>query len=150
MKLIKGDLFKNLKKGDILIHNCNTQKNFGKGFAYQIKKRFKGTYKVDCDGTPKLGEYSQWTNGEIIVVNIYGQIWYGQPYEKNARNGNKSDTTQARYKAIAQALFNLKIEYPNGNFVMPKIGAGLCGLSWEKIKGIIQNTLGDNVTVYYL
>lgn len=150
MELIKGNLFKNLQKYDVILHGCNCQKNFGAGFAKSIKNIYPAAYAVDCNGTPRLGHFSEWSGKDVTILNLYTQVTYGKPFP-HPRNSVKADTAESRYKAISEALMKVNMNFEGRNIVMPKIGCGLAGLSWNRIEKIIENTLTDvNVKVFYL
>ena len=52
------------------------------------------------------------------------------------------------YSAIKKGFISLNEEYENKSIAIPKIGAGLAGGDWNRIKGIIENELRDcQVTV---
>ena len=128
---IKGNL---LEANTVVIaHQANCQCTFGAGLALAIKKRFPDAYKEDLKTTKgdisKLGTFSI-SESKPIVANLYGQFYY---YPKGSTD----------YKALENAL-NLLGIYMTQNHLdslgLPyKIGCGLGGGDWNKVKEIIEN-----------
>lgn len=143
-KEIEGDLINKAKNGefDLISHGCNTRKNFGAGIALTIKKKFPLAYVTDLQSTSKLGDISICDDyKECIIVNSYTQINPGS-------NGHGLDSDTNRYLAIESCMKKINEQFKGKHIGLPKIGSGLAGLTWSKVKKIIQKELRDmNVTI---
>jgi O-acetyl-ADP-ribose deacetylase (regulator of RNase III) len=78
---------------------------------------------------------------DIIVVNSYTQYRYG----KNHKDGYSNPLD---YEALTICMRKINHTFKGKHIGLPKIGAGLAGGNWERIKTIIQQELKDmKVTV---
>lgn len=173
---IKGDLISLALKGhfDVITHGCNCQNNMGAGIAPQMVKAFgcnsypfnlessplkKGDinklgcieacmFEISKDGnvfTPLRGRgYTSETPDRLFdlwVVNSYTQFNYG-------RNHADGDKKPLDYEALTLCMRKINRTFQGKHIGLPKIGAGLAGGDWNKIKEIIQRELKDcKVTV---
>ncbi|HOO96902.1 MAG TPA: macro domain-containing protein [Caldisericia bacterium] len=136
MKIIDGDLLKLAEQGlfDVVVHGCNCHHAMGGGIARQISAVWPEALEADKTtpfGDPgKLGSISQveiQRNGNsFTVVNGYTQFHPG---------------ADLRYDALREVFQNIKREFPGKKIGFPKIGAGIAGGNWERIKGIIEEEL---------
>lgn len=146
IKDIKGDLIALAQEGafDVIAHGCNCQCAMGAGIAKGIKAAFPAAFAADLQ-TPKgdrkkLGTCSQAAcatkSGSVTVVNAYTQFdWRGA--------GTKVD-----YDALQRCMRWMASQFPNERIGMPRIGAGLAGGDWARIRTIIADELGQrNVTI---
>lgn len=81
---------------------------------------------------------------DIIVVNSYTQYNYG----KNHKDGVAKPID---YEALALCLRKINKTFAGKHIGLPKIGAGLAGGDWNRIKNIIQTELKDmkvSVVIY--
>lgn len=137
MKTIKGDLIKLAKEGkfDAIVHGCNCFCTMGAGIAKSIKEEFPGAYYIDqitkSGDRSKLGNYSESIedigyNRYLIVINAYTQYkyWGKEP--------------NVDYAAIRSCFKEIKKDYGDLKIGIPKIGAGIAGGDWEKIRSIIE------------
>lgn len=159
---IDGDLISLAKEGkfDVIAHGCNCHSTMGAGIAPQMARAF------GCDQFPmerigsdvnKLGniDYQQFIltkltaddikNGnfkpELTVVNAYTQYNYG-------RNHADGDFKPLSYEALTLCMKKINVVFRGQHIGLPKIGAGLAGGDWERIRFIIQRELADcQVTV---
>lgn len=174
-KEIKGDLISLALKGyfDVITHGCNCQCKMGAGIAPQMVKTFKcneypyqlelAMYKGDVnklgcieahmfeiskDGnvfTPIRGRgYTSDTPPRLFdlwVVNSYTQYNYG-------RNHTDGDKKPLDYEALTLCMRKINRIFAGKKIGLPKIGAGLAGGNWDRIKEIVQTELKDcDVTV---
>lgn len=135
--------FKEEKDYDILVHGCNCFCNFGKGIAVDIRKNFGAAFKADQETAygdkSKLGTYSFAETKYGIVINAYTQFNYGM--------GKKN----CDYDAIRNVFTRINNDFKGKIICIPKIGAGLAGGEWSKIKKIINEVTPDvEIDVYYL
>jgi O-acetyl-ADP-ribose deacetylase (regulator of RNase III) len=142
IKTVCGDLILLAKEGkfDVICHGANCMVTMGAGIAKQIKKMFPEAYKADQKtlrgDRRKLGTCT-WANCEgVIVINAYTQFGYGR------------GRMNVDYDAIRSCMKWIAEKYRGKRIGLPKIGAGLGGGDWTKIKQIIEDELGDlNVTI---
>lgn len=153
MKKIKGDLLKLGKEGkfDVIVHGCNCQGDMGAGIAAQIKKQFPQAAQIDLpDAMP--GTIAHVRVKDLVIVNAYTQIHYdGKPHPTYGIVQNKiervNDTELNRYEFIRSAMHQIKISFGGKKIGVPMIGAGLAGGDWNVIEKIIEEELGEDVTV---
>ena len=151
---IEGDLIALAKEGmfDVITHGCNCMSNMGAGIAPQMAKAFcvdqypleSFTRKGDIN---KLGQI-EWLierDGAIpFVVNSYTQFSYG----KNHADGVSKPLD---YEALTLCMRKINHRFSGKHIGLPKIGAGLAGGDWNRIKKIIQTELKDmkvSVVIY--
>lgn len=144
MKTIKGDLLEAFTDGklDVMVHGCNCFHVMGAGIAKQIASKYPAALIADMEtvkgSIDKLGGFSESYEGVGLIINAYTQHRYGR--------GRQID-----YRAIRQCFRAVKKQYGNSNnkFGIPKIGAGLGGGDWERIKTIIEEEMKDeDITLY--
>lgn len=139
-----GDLIKLAQEGhfDIIAHGCNCFCRMGRGIAPQIKKAFPIAWYADEStekgDIKKLGNftnaYIKVDNGilgskTLTVLNIYSQY------------GNDPSTNPLDYEALTLALRKINHIYKWRTIGLPKIGCGLAGGDWDKVKNIIETEL---------
>lgn len=162
---VDGDLIKLAKEGmfDVIAHGCNCHSTMGAGIAPQMAKAFgcdrfgMELYGSDVNKlgnidyqTVVLGENAIWSledaknnrdEPELTVVNAYTQFNYG-------RNHTDGDLRPLSYEALTLCMKKINVIFAKKHIGLPKIGAGLAGGDWDKIKSIIQKELIDcKVTV---
>jgi O-acetyl-ADP-ribose deacetylase (regulator of RNase III) len=144
IKVVKGnllDLFDN-REFDAIVHGCNCFNNMGAGIAKQIKERYPSAYVEDCKTKKgdkhKLGDYTYTTlvddflpgylqgSNQRYVINAYTQYDY---------KGHKP----VDYEAIRKVFTLINRDFEGFKIGIPKIGAGLAGGDWDKIKRIIDS-----------
>lgn len=121
----------------VLIHGCNCQNTFGKGFAALVKKFYPGAWQADQDtikgSQDKMGRYSSWSgrhahfaHGNIVVVNAYTQFDPGPCFNP---------------QAFAKVMKRIDIDFQPFElaFAMPMIGCGLGGGDWGEVSGLLEN-----------
>ena len=143
IKTVKGDLIKLALKGefDVIAHGCNCFCKMGAGIAKQIKSAFPSAFDVDkvtVEGDrDKLGTCTWAECLPCTVVNAYTQYHYGR------------ERVNVDYDAIRSCMKWIAIKFKDRKKIgLPKVGAGLGGGDWNKIKAIIEEELkGMNVTI---
>lgn len=151
MKEIRGDLIKLANEGkfDVIIHGCNCMCTMGAGIAKAIKQKWPVVYIVDKKTNKgdirKLGTYSyavihrEGFDTDLTIVNAYTQYKYGR------------DRPHVDYIAIQKVFQEIKRNFSGKRIAYPKIGAGLAGGDWKKIKEIIDTELkGEDHTLVIL
>ena len=165
---VTGDLIKLALAGkfDVIAHGCNCLSNMGAGLAPHMAKHFGcNTFPMEQRGADvnKLGciDYRTFVIGKdniwdsaidenvnedptITVVNAYTQYRYG-------RNHKDGDKKPLDYEALALCMRKMNILFKGSHIGLPKIGAGLAGGDWNKIKSIIKTELKDcKITIVIL
>ena len=152
---MKGDLIQLALEGnfDTIVHGCNCFCRMGRGIAKSIKEVFPEAYLADqatsVGDKAKLGTISSTSvirpnrpkMGLLTVVNAYTQFTYW---------GGRG-TCLADYDAIRNCFKLIKKDFGKTRIGYPKIGAGLAGGDWGRIKAIIDEELdGCNHTLVEL
>jgi len=148
MKELHGDIIAYLKEGyfDLAIQGCNCFNTMSSGLAKHVRtylpEAWEADQKTKIGDINKLGNYTfanvkiNGTNQSCIFVNIYSQ------YTFNAAS------KPIDYEALTLALRKLNHNFPGKTIGVPKIGAGLAGGSWNKIKAIIETELKDMKIIF--
>lgn len=148
MKLteIKGDLFaEKYQAEDIYAHCISEDFVMGKGIAKTFKQLFPELKAKDrLIANYKREKYKRLLNvpcQKALIANLITKRYY---YNKPT------------YKTLKESLAELR-EYIDKNgikrILMPRIGCGLDGLKWEKVKLIIEEIFADadiEILVFYL
>ena len=151
---IEGDLIALAKEGmfDVITHGCNCMSNMGAGIAPQMAKAF-GVDQYSLESFTRKGDINklgqiEWfieREGPIpFVVNSYTQFSYG----KNHADGVSKPLD---YEALTLCMRKINHRFSGKHIGLPKIGAGLAGGDWNRIKKIIQTELKDmkvSVVIY--
>ncbi len=139
IQFVSGDLFKNRFSVDALAHGCNCQGSMGAGIATSFKLRYPAMfeeYRRRCKSSPRqfnLGDAFLWMEeGKPAVFNLATQERYWH--------------SRASYEAIETALQNMKRQADEKGFRsigLPRIGTGYGGLSWLKVRKIIEKVFEE-------
>lgn len=148
MKEIKGDILKAFKRGeiDMLAHGCNCQGKFGAGIAKQIAEQYPIVKYWYDTALLILGscQIVNTNNGQFIA-NCFTQNKVGNAYI--------TKRTYLDYKSLTKCMKyinNFCLDH-NLSLGMPKIGCGLAGGSWRRVKGILEDIFTDvDLRIYYL
>jgi O-acetyl-ADP-ribose deacetylase (regulator of RNase III) len=135
----------------LIVHICNDQGAWGKGFVLAITKRFGKTAESKYKEWYRSGD-SGFSLGSVQFAKVAEDVIVGNMI---AQQGiyPKDGVAPIRYEALTRCLkkvfvYSEKFGLP---IHMPRIGAGLAGGSWPKIAAIIDKQLvqrGLSVTVY--
>ena len=142
---VSGDLFDNAHHAQALAHGCNCQGSMGAGVAKTIRARYPQMYE----------EYRRRCKAEPRQFNL-GDCWLwkedGQPWVFNLGTQEGYWRSRASYEAIETALRSMRRRADAEGvtrIAMPRIGVGYGGLSWKKVRAIIEEMLGGwKGTVY--
>lgn len=136
---ISGDLFVNKYQAQAFAQGCNCKGSMGAGIAVGFKERYPAMYEEyrrRCKAQPRefnIGDVFLWhEKGEPAVFNLGTQEDYWR--------------SRATYEAIELCLTNmLQIARAAeiSSIAMPRIGAGYGGLSWKKVRVIIDHIFAD-------
>lgn len=157
---IDGDLIVLAKEGkfEVIAHGCNCKSVMSAGIAPQMARAF-GCDKFEMESwgptieklgnvdfqTMVLGKDSIWNlsyadnklnEPELTVCNLYTQYSYG-------RNHKDGVSKPIDYEALTLCMRKMNVMFKGKHIGLPKIGAGLAGGDWNRIKKIIQDELID-------
>lgn len=147
MKIIKGDLIKLAKESrfNVIAHGCNCISKQKSGIAAQMAKHF-GTDKFpkeiywEDQYVNKLGCIDAKTINGTIIINCYTQYLPGK--------AGPGYTIPLDYDALRMCMRKINYIYEGLDIGLPKIGCGLAGGDWNKVKEIIDEELSSmNVTI---
>jgi O-acetyl-ADP-ribose deacetylase (regulator of RNase III) len=139
VEFVTGDLFANRFKARALAHGCNCKGSMGAGIATGFRDRHPAMfaeYRRRCKAQPRefnLGDAMLWKEeGKPWVFNLATQegVW----------------RARASYEAVEAALKSMRGQADREgvtSIAMPKVGAGYGGLSWEKVREVIESVFGD-------
>ncbi|MBK8674730.1 MAG: macro domain-containing protein [Bacteroidetes bacterium] len=129
-----------------LVNTVNTMGVMGKGIALQFKKaypnNFKAYEKASKNEEVKVGEMfvtldSNTTTGERMIINF--------PTKTNWRKPSEYQFIEDGLDNLVEVINNKQIK----SIAIPPLGAGNGGLSWEKVKKMIAQKLGNlNIDIY--
>ena len=139
IKFVSGDLFNNAHHAQAFAQGCNCQGSMGAG----ISKTFRGRY-------PEMfGEYRRRCKAEPRQFNL-GDCWLWKaddhPWVFNLATQEGYWRARASYEAIETALRSMRQQADAERLTriaMPRIGVGYGGLSWKKVRAIVETVFGD-------
>jgi O-acetyl-ADP-ribose deacetylase (regulator of RNase III) len=139
IQFVTGDLFANRFGARALAHGCNCQGSMGAGIATGFRDRYPemfAEYRRRCQAEPRqfnLGDAFLWKeDGKPWVFNLGTQegIW----------------RARASYEAIEAALTSMRGQADREgvtSVALPRVGAGHGGLSWNKVRAVIDKVFAD-------
>lgn len=138
IQFVTGDLFANRVEAEALAHGCNCQGSMGAGIATGFRDRYPRMYEEYrrlCKAKPRefnLGDCWLWTNDSPAIFCLATQegVW----------------RARASYEAIDTSLRRMRQQADERgirSIAIPRIGAGYGGLSWKKVRAIIEQVFGD-------
>jgi O-acetyl-ADP-ribose deacetylase (regulator of RNase III) len=136
---VSGNLFANAYKVQAFAHGCNCQGSMGAGIAKGFRERYPKMYeeyRSRCKAKPRqfnLGDAWLWKDEQ-------------RPWVFNLGTQEKYWHARASYEAIEESLTQMRaLAEAEGveSIAMPRIGVGYGGLSWKKVRPIIERVFGD-------
>lgn len=136
---VSGDLFDNAHDARAIAHGCNCQGSMGAGVAKAIRARYPEMYEEyrrRCKAEPRefnLGDCWLWKSGD-------------RPWEFNLGTQEGFWRARASYEAIETALRAMRTQADTegiSRIAVPRIGVGYGGLSWKKVRAIIETVFAD-------
>jgi O-acetyl-ADP-ribose deacetylase (regulator of RNase III) len=134
IEYVSGDLLVNGFGAQALAHGCNCQGSMGAGIAAALKKRYPEIYE----------EYRRRCKAEPRQFNL-GDVFYwreeGRPAVFNLGTQERYWRGRASYEAIEKALHAMRRkagEEGITSIAIPRIGTGYGGLSWKKVRAVIE------------
>jgi O-acetyl-ADP-ribose deacetylase (regulator of RNase III) len=138
IQFVSGDLFNNRVNAEAFAHGCNCAGSMGAGIAVGFKERYPAMYEEfrrKCKAKPPefgLGDVFLWRDESLpSVFNLGTQPRPGR--------GATYPIVEAALKALRTAADEAGI----CSIAMPRIAAGYGGLSWKKVRAIIETTFAD-------
>ena len=139
IRFVSGDLFDNEHDARAIAHGCNCQGSMGAGVAKTIRARYPAMYeeyRSRCKAEPRLfnlGDCWLWkADDQAWVFNLGTQEGYWR--------------SRASYEAIETALKEMRRQADAEgitSIAVPRIGVGYGGLSWKKVRAIVEAVFGD-------
>jgi O-acetyl-ADP-ribose deacetylase (regulator of RNase III) len=139
IEFVSGDLFANTHNVEAFAHGCNCQGSMGAGVAKGFRERYPEMYEQfrgRCKADPRrfnLGDAWLWKEeGKTAVFNLGTQerFWHAR----------------ASYEAVEQALTAMREQADAEgitSIAIPRIGVGYGGLSWKKVRVIVERVFAD-------
>ena len=87
----QGDVFEELKAGDVFVHGCNAQSVTGSGIAKIVKDKWPKAFQLYKQevllGKLKIGQWNAWwdTSKDIVIVNLITQQEFGRDKAKTSK-----------------------------------------------------------------
>lgn len=141
-KEVNGDLFTD-NKADMLVHCISRDAAMGAGIAKIFRSKYPDMKKHILDIKPNIGDavnYFDRENKRYIANLITKEKFFNKP-------------TYNTFEQAIKSLKQLAIDKGVAHIAMPKIGAGLDRLNWEKNREIIQEVFKNvdiEIVVYIL
>ncbi|HEY1187501.1 MAG TPA: macro domain-containing protein [Gemmata sp.] len=145
IEFVTGDLFVNRVGAEAFAHGCNCAGSMGAGIAVGFKERYPAMFEEfrrRCKAEPPefaLGGVFLWREAGLPAVFNLGT----QP-----RPGRG-----ATYPVVGAALKALRVAADEAgvtSIAMPRIAAGYGGLSWKKVRAVIESAFADWPGVLYV
>jgi O-acetyl-ADP-ribose deacetylase (regulator of RNase III) len=143
---LSGDLFVNRYNAQAFAHGCNCKGAMGAGIAKGFRERYPDMYqeyRQRCKTNPRQfnpGDSLLWEeHDKPLVFNLATQ----EDYQHN----------RATCEAIERSLKTMKEQADEkgiNTIAMARIGAGYGGLSWNKVRPIIERAFQDWPGIVYV
>jgi O-acetyl-ADP-ribose deacetylase (regulator of RNase III) len=153
IRYIEGSIFD--RNTRVVVHGCNALGKFGKGFAYQIKRRHPeahDAYMAAFDEFGLMPGSVVWEQGRgRLVGNMITQPSYG----KDGALYVDYDAFRSCLRVVNAAACSgvAGSEFPDGfrSVCMPLVGTDLGGGDWRILSQIVEEELTDvSPVVFYL
>ena len=139
IRFVSGDLFENEHHAQAFAHGCNCQGSMGAGVAKGIRARYPEMYE----------EYRSRCKAQPRLFNL-GDCWLwkdeDRPWVFNLGTQEGFWRSRASYEAIETSLREMRRQADAEgitSIAMPRIGVGYGGLSWKKVRAIVEAVFGD-------
>lgn len=126
------------KEYDVLVHGCNCFCEMSSGFARHVRLLYPNICEIDAN-TPKgdiakLGTISYGTTEHGVIVNMYTQFKGGENFDIDA---------------FTKSMQLVSDNFTNKKIVMPKVGCGIGGGTWEEIEKVLNEKFNHlDITVH--
>jgi O-acetyl-ADP-ribose deacetylase (regulator of RNase III) len=139
IEFVAGDLFANAFQAEALAQGCNCQGSMGAGIAAGFRQRYPAMYE----------EYRRLCKAKPRQFNL-GDCWLWKaedaPWVFNLGTQENYWRDRATYEAIEQALTRMREQADREGIrriAAPRLGAGYGGLSWKKVRAVIEKVFAD-------
>jgi O-acetyl-ADP-ribose deacetylase (regulator of RNase III) len=139
IQLISGDLFANRFGAQALAHGCNCRGPMEAGVATGFRDRYPEMFT----------EYRRRCRAEPRAFNL-GDAWpwkaEGRPWVFNLATQEGVWRARASYDAVEAALRSMREQADDqgvGSIAVPRTGAGQGGLSWRKVRAVVEKVFAD-------
>ncbi|WP_455245622.1 macro domain-containing protein [Petrachloros mirabilis] len=137
---VTGDML--LSKAQAIAHGIAPHDDFKQGLALSLREQWPGMYKDFrhyCQTyNPKPGTLWSWKGpGSPVIINLFTQ----EPADDH--RGRPGKATVPNLNHALQALKKEIKSQQVGSLALPRIATGVGGLSWDEVKPLIEQTLGD-------
>lgn len=137
-----GDVFQELKQGDVFVHGCNSKGVMGSGIAKIVKDKWPKAYQLYKQevllGKLKIGQWNAWwdTSKDIVIVNLITQQEFGRDNAK----------TYVDYNAVKNGLLTVVADATQScrRIVFPFIGGGLANGDREILLDIFHEVFDNS------
>lgn len=144
MFMHKGDLFE--APQDVLAHGCNCVGGYGSGVAGIMAKK----HNLAQQAYFRKHQTEGWRLGDVQLVESEGKIIANCGTQKGFLPRGIVHADYEAIEVVAKKLYEF-CKTNNKSIAIPKIGAGLAGGDWEKIRKIFLAVFVDyDIHVYYL
>jgi O-acetyl-ADP-ribose deacetylase (regulator of RNase III) len=145
-QFVSGDLFVNKYNVQAFAHGCNCVGSMGAGIAVGIKERYPAMfeeYRRRCKAKPR-----EFNPGDVF-------LWKSEnlPWVFNLATQEDNWRQRATYIVIEQTLQAMKQLAGRESIPsigMPRLGAGYGGLSWKKVRVVIETVFADWSGILYV
>jgi O-acetyl-ADP-ribose deacetylase (regulator of RNase III) len=139
IEFVTGDLFANRFRAQALSHGCNCQGSMGAGIATGFREQYPemfAEYRRRCKAKPR-----EFNLGDVFLWKAEGQPWVF-----NLATQEGTYRARASYQAIEAALETMREQADRegvASIAVSRIGAGYGGLSWRKVRAIVEGAFKD-------
>jgi O-acetyl-ADP-ribose deacetylase (regulator of RNase III) len=143
---VSGDLFANEHHAEALAHGCNCKGSMGAGIAVGFRERYPAMYEEyrrRCKTTPR-----ELNPGDAFLWKAENRPWVF-----NLATQEDYWRSRATYEAVERALREMRAQADAEgirSIAMPRIGTGYGGLSWKKVRALIERVFADGDGVLYV
>ena len=139
VEFVSGDLFANAYRAQAFAHGCNCLGSMGAGIAVGFRERYPQMYEAyrgRCKAQPRqfnLGDAWLWKDEHrpwVFNLGTQEKIWHARASYEVIETALKRMREQADAEGITSTA-------------IPRIGVGYGGLSWKKVRAIVERVFGD-------
>lgn len=138
-------------KQGIIVNGCNTLGVMGAGVALAIKEKYPECFEAYTQFLNEMEEREH-ALGDVCYFRVDDNLIIANAFTQRSI-GMRDGKPPASYDAIGSCFANIRKLAISEKMEIhyPKIGAGLGGLSWNKVARIIEDELFDlNSTCWVL
>ncbi|HEY8503047.1 MAG TPA: macro domain-containing protein [Gemmataceae bacterium] len=139
VEYVAGDLFANRVGARAIGHGCNCQGSMGAGIAKSFRERYPEMYEEyrrRCKAEPR-----EFNPGDCFLWKCDDRPWVF-----NLGTQENYWRSRATYEAVEAALRKMREQADAEGIdrvAIPRAGTGYGGLSWKKVRAVIERVFGD-------